>query len=481
MSTYKIAASYNNYDGNNGVYVSSDSGSLWNRSNYANVEPITITSNSSGSLIAMTTYNGGVYGVYKSTDGGASFTIAGGSDYYNKIVSSGDGSFLVTSDMVYTKIYTSTNQGSTWNVTSDPPAGGISGIAMSKTASGSGYSIVVADPTGYIFISTDSGSNWTYNSIPGVQSKKFASVCCSSDGTKIYACSDESNGAIYYSTNGGSNWSLTNVGNYGIYTSITCSNDGNSIYCCLKNSGIWYSVNGGINWTFRSLPYFFNTISCSGDGSFAAAVGENINIYTSNNSGSTWTQQTGSDNTYKWNSVTVIADPVCVTGDTEILMADGTFKMIKDIQRGDFVMTDKKTGTSKKVCRVVNSVYGGNVVRIYKGLLGNHKPIILTGGHPIWVNKDQNRVCARDIVKRQWVHVCELFYNIQFEEEGTYYANGVKMDSLSPNNHERKLPKELYFDSSKYDEALIIKTEDDPRRLKPKMIDRYVSMKTKSL
>ena len=181
-----------------------------------------------------------------------------------------------------------------------------------------------------------------------------------------------------------------------------------------------------------------------------------------------------------WSGLALAAEPVCVTGDTEILMADGSIKLMKDIKRGDLVMTNKKTGDSKKVCKVVSSLYSGQVTRIHKGLLGNRKPIILTGGHPIWVNKDQNRVCARDIFKRQLVDVCEVFYNIQYEEEGVYYANGVKMDSLSPNNHQYKLPKELYFDQSKYDENFIVKVEDDSRRGKPKMIYRYVANENKN-
>ena len=168
---------------------------------------------------------------------------------------------------------------------------------------------------------------------------------------------------------------------------------------------------------------------------------------------------------------------VCVIGETEILMADYSIKMIKEIKRGDEVMIDKVTNKFKKVSRIVKSMYRGEVTRIPKRLLGNRKPIILTGGHPIWVNKDSNRICGRDIYKRQLVNVYETFYNIQFDDEGTYYANGVKMDSLSPNNHQYKLPKELYFDESKYDDKLIIIEEDDERRGKPKMIPNLSYLK----
>ena len=154
-------------------------------------------------------------------------------------------------------------------------------------------------------------------------------------------------------------------------------------------------------------------------------------------------------------------------------MADNTLKMIKDVQRGDVVLTNKDTNENKKVCRVVKSYYSGDVIKLNKELIGNIDDLIMTSGHPIWINNDTNRVCCRDISGREFVKICDYFYNIQFEDEGTYYSEDVKVDSLSPNNHERKLPKELYFNENNYDEKCIIVEEDDPRRNKPPMIKQY--------
>jgi hypothetical protein len=485
-----------------GARYSKNNGANWNTSTFnAYFSGRSTVSSSNGQIIVV---SGMLYVspytqvIYTSTDSGVTFSPANTDNlgiFY--LASSSDCSFLTATNNSGI-IQKSTDYGTTWtNLYDTGFTNRLVGITMSKIASGSGYTIAAVDldtntATGNIYISTDSGASWnTVSSFPGSKSKAFQDIVCSADGTKMYACSTQSvqdppsnDGAIYYSTDSGATWNLFDNGNFGKYSKITCSDDGSKIFCTMFYSGIWYSSNSGTSWNLYSSPSgSWYDICCSGDGTFIAAINNSGSpgyIYTSNNSGVGWTEQAQSGyNT--WTSIAITAAPVCVLGTTEILMADNSIKMIKDIQRGDFVMTDKKTGAHKKVCRVVNSLYDGNVVRIPKGLLGNYKPIILTGGHPIWVNKDQNRVRCRDIVKRQWVHLCELFYNIQFEDEGTYYANGVKMDSLSPNNHERKLPKELYFDSSKYDEALIIKTEDDPRRLKPKMIDRYVSMKTKSL
>jgi len=61
-------------------------------------------------------------------------------------------------------------------------------------------------------------------------------------------------------------------------------------------------------------------------------------------------------------------------------------------------------------------------------------------------------------------------YNIQFEDEGTFYVNNIKVDSLSPNFKKDKLPLELYFDKLKYIED-IVTSEDNKNRNKPPMTD----------
>ena len=65
-------------------------------------------------------------------------------------------------------------------------------------------------------------------------------------------------------------------------------------------------------------------------------------------------------------------------------------------------------------------------------------------------------------------------YSIQFEEEGTFYADGIKVDSLSPNFYTFKLPKELFFNKAKHDKRCVIREEDDPRRGKPPMTSNHI-------
>ena len=164
---------------------------------------------------------------------------------------------------------------------------------------------------------------------------------------------------------------------------------------------------------------------------------------------------------------------MCLLGTTSILMSDGSKKQIKDIKREDHVITNIETKEYKKVVQVTTSVHDGFLIRIPKDLLGNTTDIIMTGGHPIWVNDDQNRVYSKNINGVTEVTMKDTFYNLQFEEESVYYAESLKIDSLSPNFRDNKLPKSLYFNKLKHDKRCYIETEDDRRRNKPLMIRFY--------
>jgi hypothetical protein len=158
----------------------------------------------------------------------------------------------------------------------------------------------------------------------------------------------------------------------------------------------------------------------------------------------------------------------CFKGDVNVYMADGTIKKIKDIQRGDIVLEDIKTGKTNVVARlysafsVINDVYF-----IKKGLIGNNEDITCTN-HPIWCNNGKNRVFPADIEGVEKIKYSDYIYDVQFEDDTTFYVNGIKVDSLPPYNNVARLPKNLYFDESKYSDHQYI-NEDDPIRNKPPM------------
>jgi hypothetical protein len=163
---------------------------------------------------------------------------------------------------------------------------------------------------------------------------------------------------------------------------------------------------------------------------------------------------------------------ICFVGTTRLLMADGTYKYIKDIVRNDMIMINKLTGESKQVARTFQFPKSGEFVKIPKNLIGNEKEIICVGIHPFWVNNDNCRVLANNIVGVEIFHDDLIVYNLQFEDESTFYVEGVKVDSLSPNHKKFKLDKSLYFNPNKYDEKAIVLSEND-NKSKPKLIEKY--------
>ncbi len=158
----------------------------------------------------------------------------------------------------------------------------------------------------------------------------------------------------------------------------------------------------------------------------------------------------------------------CFEGNVNIYMADGTTKKIKDIKRGDIVLEDIKTGKTNIVARLYSALAIKNdIYFIKKGLIGNNEDITCTN-HPIWCNNGKNRVFPEDIEGVEKSKYSIQIYDIQFEDDATFYVNGIKVDSLPPYNKIARLPKNLYYDESKYSEHIYI-NEDDPIRNKPPM------------
>jgi hypothetical protein len=181
--------------------------------------------------------------------------------------------------------------------------------------------------------------------------------------------------------------------------------------------------------------------------------------------------------TLNWNGSVVILSlsaVSCLHEHTLVTMSDLTFKQIKNIKAGDFVLCDKKTNASLEVARTIKfqATPSTNIWKIPEGLIGNSRDIICTE-HPIWCNHDQNRIFPCNIVGAQKIQSDDMFYDIQFEDDCTFYANDVKVDSLPPYNTLFRLPLSLYKDKSKYIYH-IYTSEDDPIRNKPLMTEHYV-------
>lgn len=98
------------------------------------------------------------------------------------------------------------------------------------------------------------------------------------------------------------------------------------------------------------------------------------------------------------------------TPETEVLLADGTTKPIKDLKPGDKVMaTDEKTGetTGKNVAATIVGDGEKHLVRITVDTDGEKgtasAPITATDGHPFWVPALKKWIDAKDLKPGQWL------------------------------------------------------------------------------
>ena len=156
----------------------------------------------------------------------------------------------------------------------------------------------------------------------------------------------------------------------------------------------------------------------------------------------------------------------CFTDTAMILMGDLTWKRISEIKRGDVVISDFETKKTQIVSRVIiNSGILTDAFIIPKGLIGNSVDLTCTK-HPVFVKNGTERRYTSDIIGVTKTKTFESFYTLQFDQEGTYYIEGIKVDSLSPYFHTCKLPEE-YFINPANNKNLTMYTENDEHRNKP--------------
>lgn len=142
---------------------------------------------------------------------------------------------------------------------------------------------------------------------------------------------------------------------------------------------------------------------------------------------------------------------------------------------GDEILEDIDSNKTNIVSRVISiKVINKKIVKIPKNTINNNEDLYVSQFHPIWINENKNRIFAKNIKgSKSYIIKDDILYNIQFDNEGTFYANGVKIDALSPYHKCYSLPKKLFIDENNFLENIIILNEDDVIRKKPKMINSY--------
>lgn len=203
-------------------------------------------------------------GVYKSTNGGTSFTASNtgmGNVTVNALIqdpSSSTTLYAATSS----GIYKTTNSGSSWALVSSV-SGNYKDIRFKPTTSSTIYAV----RNGYFYYSTNSGSNWTAaTGLP--TSGRFVIGVSSNSTTTVYVAVGSSSGftGLYKSTNSGASFSLvSNSPNIMGYEFDGSDNSSQAFYdMCIAvdpanvntvyigGINIWKSTNGGASWTLNA-------------------------------------------------------------------------------------------------------------------------------------------------------------------------------------------------------------------------------------
>lgn len=173
---------------------------------------------------------------------------------------------------------------------------------------------------------------------------------------------------------------------------------------------------------------------------------------------------------------------ICVAPNTQITMMDDTVKPIQDIVRGDIVRGGHRVA---RVCQdPIDRLATLSMAVIKPNTFGvgcPNQPLIISYNHPIiyqgarrpiqcfanWKGIETHKQLYESLLKDYHVLTDDLddklyLYDLQFDHEGTYWANGVEIQSRSPYSVLTPLPRKMYFNSALYSEERVWDSLDHP-------------------
>ena len=229
-------------------WKSTDNGNNWTSVNIGTtfqIADLAIASN--GSMFASTGENETGNGVYRSTDGGATWqhcSMTAGIVAREIKIKSGT-IFVSTKDNGLGK---STDNGNTWTETSSSvPEDNIGAFNITKN----GTLLIGVKGSNGIYRSTDDGANWTLTSMP--QHVRVYSLTVASNNY-IFAGTAETHDGIYRSTDDGSTWSKVKTDDYEYYMNGISALDG-KIYIGSMNLGVYSTSDFGTTWILNEQGF----------------------------------------------------------------------------------------------------------------------------------------------------------------------------------------------------------------------------------
>jgi len=219
---------------NNGIYFSSDYGQTWTLSNAPLNNWTSICMSANGQYQSAGMYDNIGGGVYLSSNYGQIWILSSAplNNWYS-ICMSANGQYQVACP--YTGIYLSSDYGQTWSQC-------IALIALqllsftSICISANGQYLSACVRSGAIYTSSNYGNTWKLSSAP---SANWNSICISANGQYLLAC--VLGVGIYISSNYGNTWTLLSAPSAN-WNSICISANGQYLSACVYNVGIYTSV-----------------------------------------------------------------------------------------------------------------------------------------------------------------------------------------------------------------------------------------------
>jgi len=257
-----------------GVLKSTDGGVTWNstglsfsQSSYDQINRLLVDPNNTQILLAATTD-----GVYKTTNGGTSWTLLNTTSFKDMEYKPGDFNTIYGST-TDGKIYYSTNGGSSWTNAIDLYSAGGRRIelAVSSNQSAWVYAIVAKSDDGLYGIYKSTNSGTSYSQVFAGSTKNLLGWSSTGSDTggqgwydlAIAASPTDANillvGGIntWRSTNGGTSWTIVNhwtgTGAQAVHAdkhNLRYRSDGSLFE--VNDGGVYLSTNNGTNWTDKS-------------------------------------------------------------------------------------------------------------------------------------------------------------------------------------------------------------------------------------
>ena len=264
----------NYYSTYNGIYKSTNGGATWTLSNsgIGNRMAVDILMSPSDRNVLIAATNDGIW---KSTDAGATWTVRkSGGTFTQMIFKPGDANTVYAA--THTQFFRSTDMGTTWTQITLSGSGYQNGgrIGVSKADPNIVYLTYVGDfnagTSTPVLKSIDSGQSFSVVKTPGQPNLNGYNSNEGGQGNYNYAITVAPNNAdivyivghvVWKSTNGGTSWSKLTDWWAKVHTDmheiLISPYDNNKLYN-VNDGGVWLSTDGGNNWTPKS-----NGLSCT--------------------------------------------------------------------------------------------------------------------------------------------------------------------------------------------------------------------------